>query len=164
MTLDDKTSNLVDGLHNTRLRMPTKMTWRHEPKNQLKLFNERCGTKKFKHLQRKGITQILTLHNNDLEIRGEQKHHCSFCNDDHGVNVCTVLKIIREKRTTYQLTSVNMNIRTSLKDRLRMPMSVVVDVGRVLLSRLWIGNWKIQILSSTKPVWSRENLRITLRD
>ena len=83
-----------------------------------------------KHLQRKGITQILTLDNNELEIRGEQKRHYSFCNDDHGVNVCTVLKVMGEKRMTYQFTSLNMNIRTSLKDRMRMSIHVVVDAGK----------------------------------
>ena len=33
MTLDEKTSNLVDGPHNTCLLVPIPMTRRHKPKN-----------------------------------------------------------------------------------------------------------------------------------
>ena len=41
-----------------------------------------------------------------------------------------MLKRMGEKGITYHLTSLNMNIRTSLKDRLRMSMPVVVDAGK----------------------------------
>ena len=130
LTLDEKTSNPFDGPQNSCLLVPTKNSQRREPKTRLQPVHERYGTKKMKYLQKQGITQILTLEQQELQIKGDQKRHCSFCNDEHGVNVCTKLKSMGEKGMTYHLTSQNLNIRSSLKDRLSMSMPVVVDSGK----------------------------------
>ena len=105
------------------------MTLRREPKNRLKLIRELSRHKRLKSLQGKGISQILTFDNNEIEIMPPQKQHCAFCNDNHGVNVCSAFKVMGEKGLTYQLSAVNINIKTSLKDRLRISMPVALVVG-----------------------------------
>ena len=131
MTSSDKTKCEVrEGRDSTFLVAPLTTTLRHEPKKRMKPIHELERNKKMKSLQRQNISQILTLGNNEIEFVATQKRHCAFCNDNHGVNVCPALKVMGEKGMTYHLSTVNININKSLKDRLRISMPVALVGGK----------------------------------
>ena len=89
--------------------------------------------KQMKSTQRMGIKQTMTLNRNEIEVMATANQHCSFCNDEHGVNTCGKLKMKSTTSKCYNLSSKNSKPMVEVKDRLRVTMPVATELATGLV-------------------------------
>ena len=102
VTFDEHSSLVITNHKDTfDVRAPTNSTLKKESQKRLKSNIEKVhaaiSSKKIKSIQRMGIRQTVALDLNEIEVMATAKRHCSFCNNEHGVNTCGKLKLMYMK-------------------------------------------------------------------
>ena len=82
-----------------------------------------------KSIQRMGIRQTVALNLNEIEVMTTAKRHCSFCNNEHGVNTCGKLQLMGTKMRCYNLSTKDEKPMIELKERLRVTMPVMTTAA-----------------------------------
>jgi len=80
-----------------------------------------------------GIKQTVALNCNEIEVMATVKRHCSFCNDEHGVNTCGKLQVRSTNSKCYNLSSKDEKQIMELKERLRVTMLIMTEVASGLV-------------------------------
>jgi len=79
------------------------------------------------------LKQTVSLYGNMIEVMATAKRHCSFCNDEHGVNTCGKLKMKSTTSKRYNLSSKDSKSMVELKDRQRVTMPVATELATGLV-------------------------------
>ena len=134
MTSDKQTSNVISNRNDVcSVQASTKAVLKKESHKRWRSKKEttiRATTAKImRSTQQMGLKQTVTLYGNEIEVMATAKRHCSFCNDEHGVNTCGKLKMKSTTSKCYNLSSKDSKQMIELKDRLRVTIPIATEIA-----------------------------------